>query len=167
MQLTLTRKKRDNAVFGDGCEMTLAEWRRVMSVTLEAPFLCCRAALPALKRSPAGAIINIGGLTAYTGARNRSHVVAAKAGVDGLTKALAHELAEAGITVNCVSPGLIDTVRGKHSAVRPDHHRRHAPLIDRRGRPEEVADMVRYLAGPSARFVTGQTIHVNGGVFLP
>lgn len=153
-------------------DMTLAEWRRVVSVALEGPFLCARAALPALIASRAGtngggAIINIGGLTGYTGARNRAHVVSAKAGLDGLTKALAHELADNDITVNLVSPGLIDTVRGKHSVAKPDHHRRHEALLGRRGRPEEVAAMVRHLAGPLGRFVTGQTIHVNGGVYLP
>lgn len=148
-------------------QMTLAEWRRVVSVTLEGPFLCARAALPALIASGQGAIINIGGLTGYTGARNRAHVVSAKAGLDGLTKALAHELADNAITVNLVSPGLIDTVRGKHNPTNPDHHRRHETLLGRRGRPEEVAAMVRHLAGPSGRFITGQTIHVNGGVYLP
>src|SRR5262245_40586875 len=147
-------------------EMTLAEWRRVVSVTLEGSFLCARAALPALIAGGQGAIINIGGLTAYTGARNRAHVVAAKAGLDGLTKALAHELADNGITVNLVSPGLIDTVRGRHNVTNPDHHRRHGALLGRRGQPEEVAAMVRHLAGPSGRFITGQTIHVNGGVYL-
>jgi 3-oxoacyl-[acyl-carrier protein] reductase len=61
---------------------------------------------------------------------------------------------------------LIDTVRGKSSTAVPDHHKKHATLLGRRGRPEDVASMVRYLAGPKARFVTGQTIHVNGGVFM-
>ena len=148
-------------------EMTLAEWRRVVAPTLEGPFLCARAALPHLVASGSGAIINIGGLTGYTGARNRVHVVSAKAGLDGMTKALAHELADDGITVNLVSPGLIDTVRGKHNPTNPDHHRRHDTLLGRRGRPEEVAAMVRHLAGPNGRFITGQTIHVNGGVYLP
>ena len=148
-------------------EMTLVEWRRVVSVTLEGPFLCARAALPHLIAGGHGAIINIGGLTGYTGARNRVHVVSAKAGLDGMTKALAHELADHGITVNLVSPGLIDTVRGKHNPANPDHHKRHDTLLGRRGKPEEVAAMVRHLAGPSGRFITGQTIHVNGGVYLP
>ena len=153
-------------------QMSLDEWRRVIAATLEGPFLCARAALPHLIASAAqpnggGAIINIGGLTGYTGAKNRAHVVSAKAGLDGLTKALAHELAEHQITVNLVSPGLIDTVRGRHTAVAPDHHKRHATLLGRRGRPEEVAAMVRHLAGANGRYVTGQTIHVNGGVYLP
>ena len=94
-------------------------------------------------------------------------MVASKAGLDGLTKALAHELADHNIMVNLVSPGLIETVRGKHSVETPDHHRRHGTLLGRRGTPDDVAAMVRHLAGPHGRFITGQTIHVNGGVYLP
>ncbi len=148
-------------------DMTIAEWRGVMGVILEGAFLCCQAALPHLEKGGQGAIVNIGGLTAYTGAAHRAHVVAAKAGLDGLTKALAVELAPRGITVNLVSPGLIDTVRGKSSTAVPDHHKKHATLVGRRGKPEEVSSMVRYLAGPNGRYLTGQTVHVNGGVFLP
>ncbi len=148
-------------------EMTLAAFRQVTSVALEGPFLCARAALDALTTSGAGAIVNIGGLTAYTGARDRVHVISAKAGLDGMTKALAHDLASRGITVNLVSPGLIDTQRGGASHREPEHHKRHATLVGRRGTPEEVAAAVRYLAGPNARYVTGQTLHVNGGAYLP
>jgi 3-oxoacyl-[acyl-carrier protein] reductase len=148
--------------------MSFAEWRQVIGVALDGPFLCCRAAAPHLAGRGTGAIINIGGLTAYTGARSRAHVVAAKAGLDGLTKALAHELADRGVTVNLVSPGLIDTVRGHASSPRePAHHQHHATLVGRRGEPAEVAAMVRYLAGPNARYITGQTVHVNGGAYLP
>ncbi|MCP4564539.1 MAG: SDR family oxidoreductase [Bosea sp.] len=148
-------------------EMTLAQWHQVLGVTLDGPFLCSQAALEALTASGAGTIVNIGGLTAYTGARQRAHVVTAKAGLDGFTKALAHELAEREITVNLVSPGLIDTVRSGHSAAQPHHHQHHATLIGRRGQPQEVAAMVRYLAGPNGRYITGQTLHVNGGAYLP
>ena len=148
-------------------EITMAEWRKVLAVNLDGAFLAVQAALPLLKASDAGAIINIGGLTAYTGAKNRPHVVAAKAGLDGLTKALAQDLAEAQITVNLVSPGLIATQRGGSSPVEPEHHKKHTTLLGRRGQPEEVAAMVRHLAGPNGRYITGQTIHVNGGVYLP
>lgn len=148
-------------------ELSWEEWRAVQGVILDGAFLCTQAALPLIEESSHGAIINIGGLTAYTGAAQRAHVVSAKAGLDGLTKALAVELAPRGITVNLVSPGLIDTVRGKSSAPVPDHHKKHTTLLGRRGRPEEVASMVRYLAGPKARYLTGQTIHVNGGTFMP
>jgi 3-oxoacyl-[acyl-carrier protein] reductase len=142
------------------------EWRAVQGVILDGAFLCAQAVLPYLEKSKNAGIINIGGLTAYTGAANRAHVVSAKAGLDGLTKALAVELAPKGITVNLVSPGLIDTVRGKSSTQNPDHHKKHATLVGRRGKPEEVAAMVRYLASPKSRYITGQTFHVNGGVYL-
>jgi 3-oxoacyl-[acyl-carrier protein] reductase len=148
-------------------EMTLDAFRKVTSVALEGPFLCVRAALEALEASPAAAVINIGGLSAYTGARDRVHVIAAKAGLDGMTKALAHDLAPMGVTVNLVSPGLIRTERGGHSHQEPAHHGRNATLTGGRGSPEDVAAMVRYLAGPQARYVTGQTLHVNGGAYLP
>jgi 3-oxoacyl-[acyl-carrier protein] reductase len=110
-----------------------------------------------------GAIVNIGGLTAYTGAAERAHVITAKAGLGGFTRALATELAAQSVTANLVAPGLIDTVR---AGPRPAHHQKSATLVGRRGTPEEVAAMVRYLAGPRARFVTGQTIHVNGGFYM-
>ncbi|WP_406857768.1 SDR family NAD(P)-dependent oxidoreductase [Alsobacter sp. KACC 23698] len=156
---------RNEAHFED---LTFARWREVMAIALDGAFLCCQACLPHLAQGGEGAIINIGGLTAYTGARDRAHVVAAKAGLDGLTKALAHDLAPKGVTVNLVSPGLIDTVRGgPSSAAEPTHHKTHATLLGRRGKPSEVAAMVRLLAGPQGRFITGQTIHVNGGAYLP
>lgn len=144
-------------------EITLKEWRDVMHVSLEGPFLCVQAALPELTKHK-GTIVNIGGLTAYVGAAHRAHVIAAKAGLDGLTKALAVELAPRGITVNLVSPGMIDTQR---EGADPHHRKSRTTLLGRRGKPEEVAAMVRYLAGPKGRYLTGQTIHVNGGVFLP
>ena len=148
-------------------EITLAQWREVMAVNLDGAFLTTQALMGLLRKSDAGAIINMGGLTAYTGAAKRAHVVAAKAGLDGLTKALAHEFSPLGLTVNLISPGLIDTARQGRSADRPDHHKHHATLVGRRGLPEEVAAMVRHLVGPRGRYITGQTIHVNGGVYLP
>ena len=144
--------------------MDLQEFRSVVALILEGAFITSRAALAALKRSDGAAIINIGGMTGHSGAAERAHVVAGKAGLVGLTKALAHELAPAGITVNCVVPGLIDTVR---TGGIPMVHRRSPPLVGRLGRPEEIAAMVRHLAGPAGRFVTGQTIHVNGGAYMP
>jgi len=144
-----------------------AEWREVLGVVLDAAYLCAHAALPHLVASDAGAVINIGGMSAHTGARNRAHVVTAKTGLVGFTRGLAHDLADQGVTVNCVVPGMIATRRGGSSAEQPDHHKHHAPPVGRRGLPEEVAHLVRFLAGPDARYMTGQTIHANGGVFMP
>jgi 3-oxoacyl-[acyl-carrier protein] reductase len=146
-------------------QMTYDDWRAIMAVSLDGAFLCVKACLPHLKKSGAGAIINIGGLSAHTGSKHRAHVVAAKAGIVGLTRALAHDLAADQVTVNCIAPGLIDTAR-KAGAPAPQHHQTSATLVGRHGMPDEIAAAVRFLCGPSARYVTGQTIHVNGGVYL-
>jgi 3-oxoacyl-[acyl-carrier protein] reductase len=146
-------------------EMSYAEWREVMNVTLDGTFHCVKACLPHLKKSGAGAIINIGGLSAHTGARDRAHVVTAKAGIVGLTRALAHDLAPDGITVNCVVPGLIGTPRPKNTP-EPAHHLIHQTITGERGRPEDVAAAVRFLCGPAARYINGQSIHSNGGAYL-
>lgn len=148
-------------------EIALADWRRVISIVLDGAFLCAQACLPHLVRSGAGAIVTIGGMTGHRGAAARAHVVTAKAGLAGLTKALALDLAPHGITVNCVVPGTIETVRGLPGAPERPEYRRSLPPVGRRGDPEEVAAMVRWLCGPDARYVTGQAIHVNGGAFMP
>ena len=140
--------------------ITLERWREVTGVILDGAWICAKACLAPLRKSDAGSIVNIGGMSAHTGAAGRPHVVAAKAGLVGLTRALAHDLAHYGVTVNCVVPGLIETRRSSPSA-----HRGKSAL-GRRGTPEEVAAAVRFLAGPGARYITGQTLHVNGGGFL-
>jgi 3-oxoacyl-[acyl-carrier protein] reductase len=145
-------------------EITLEDWHRVLGVILDGAFLCSQAAVPALSAGGRGAIINIGGLTAYTGAVHRAHVITAKAGLDGFTKALAVELAPRGITVNLVAPGLIDTKRNGED---PAHRKTRTVLAGRLGQPADIAAMVQLLAGPRGRYLTGQTIHINGGVYLP
>ena len=145
--------------------MSLADWRAVHATVLDGAFLMVKAALPHLKQSDAGAVINIGGVSAHIGTKNRSHVVAAKAGLVGFTKALAHDLSEHRITANCVVPGLIETARDP-SATLPHHHQVSRTLTGRLGTSEEIAAAVRFLAGPNGRYITGQTLHVNGGMYL-
>lgn len=147
-------------------EMTFEDWRAVLAVILDGSFLCIRAALPHLAASGTGAVINLGGMTAHTGAKRRAHVVSAKSAIVGLTRALAVELAPRGITVNVVAPGRIATVRGA-SAVGVSPSAGSPAMIGRRGRPEEIAAAVHLLAGPDGRYTTGQTYHVNGGSFMP
>jgi 3-oxoacyl-[acyl-carrier protein] reductase len=146
-------------------EMDYAEWREILDVTLDGAFHCTKACLPALRKSGSGTIVNIGGLSAHSGAKNRAHVVTAKAGIIGLTRALAHDLADDGITVNCVVPGLIGTPRPKDKP-EPAHHLTHQTITGERGKPEDVAAVVRFLCSPGARYVTGQAIHANGGAYL-
>ena len=150
-------------------EMDFAARRAVLDVCLDGAFHVTKAALAALKGSGAGTIVNIGGLTGHTGAPHRAHVVTAKAGLAGFTRALAHDLASYGITVNLVVPGMIATARGPGGSATPGapgHRAGRKTLVGREGTPEEVAAAVRYLCGPGARYVTGQAIHVNGGAFL-
>jgi 3-oxoacyl-[acyl-carrier protein] reductase len=139
------------------------EWRAITATILDGAYLCARAAAPHMIAAGGGSIVNIGGLSSFTGAARRAHVIAAKAGLVGLTRALAHDLAPHRITVNCVAPGLIDTER---RGPEPAHHAKHATLVGRRGSPEEIAAVVRFLCGPEARYITGQTLHANGGVFM-
>ena len=145
--------------------VSLADWRAVHSVILEGAFLTVKAALPHLKASGSGAIVNIGGMSAHTGAKHRAHVLAAKSGLIGFTKGLANDLAADGITANCVVPGLIDTVRAPGTKP-PQHHQSSKTLVGRFGTPQDIAAAVRFLAGPDARYITGQSLHVNGGAYL-
>ncbi len=143
-------------------DTTDAYWREILGSSIDAAFFCNRAAIPHIKKSSRGAIVNIGGATANAGIPDRSHVAAAKGAIHGMTTAIAMELAPFNITVNCVSPGYIDTGSGH---VPPHIQKRPSPL-GRPGRVEEVAATVRHLVGPGGRFTTGTTIHVNGGWYM-
>lgn len=147
--------------------LTWQEWREVMGAILDSAFLCSQAAAPFLKNSDCASIVMMGGLSAHTGSKERAHVVSAKMGLVGLTKALANDLSEFGITVNCVVPGLIDTVRGESAGQgNPEHHHKNRTLVGRRGLPEEVAHLVYFLCSEKGRYINGQAIHANGGAYL-
>lgn len=141
-------------------EMSFELWRSVLASTLDTAFLCTKAALPHLIESGEATVVNIGGVASHAGFPERAHVAAAKAGMCGMTGALAPELAPHGITVNCVVPALIDTDRGDGTI--PPHYARRSVPMSRPGKPEEVASLVRFLCGPGARFISGQSMHVNG-----
>jgi 3-oxoacyl-[acyl-carrier protein] reductase len=150
--------------FGD---ITLEEWRRVLAIVLDGAFICAQAVLPHLIRAGGGSIVNIGGQTGHKGADGRLHVVAAKGGLAALTKGLALDLAPHHITVNCVVPGTVEVQRGVPGIPERPAHRPAVPPVGRRGAPEEIAAMVRMLCGPDARYITGQSIHLNGGSYMP
>jgi 3-oxoacyl-[acyl-carrier protein] reductase len=140
-------------------ETSYEDWRGVLSSTLDSAFLCSQAAVPHMVKQGGGAIVNIGGVSGQAGVANRSAVATAKAGLSGMTAALAVELAPLNITVNCVAPGHIaHHDRAEMSA----HFKERAIPLGRSGRPEEVAAMVRLLCSPEGRYVSGDTIHVNG-----
>lgn len=145
-------------------DMSFAEWREVMNVILDGTFRCVHACLPAMRKN-GGSIINLGGLSAHIGSKERAHVMTAKSALVGFSRALAHDLAADKITANCVVPGAVDTTRPATSQ-KPAHHLTHGTITGERGRPEDIAAMVRFLCGPNGRFVTGQTIHISGGAFL-
>jgi len=148
---------------GSLSETSLEDFNKVLSGTVGATFLCAKSALLHLQQSDAGAIISIGGVSGHAGVVDRIAVCAGKAGVAGMTRALAAELAPNNITVNCVSPGYIETV---DRTFLPKHFRKIPVPLGRPGQPSEIAAMVRMLCGPGGRFITGQVIHVNGGWYM-
>lgn len=143
-------------------ETPLDAWHAVLASALDSTFLCTRAAVPHLAKGGRGSIVNIGGVSGHAGVANRSAVATAKAGVAGMTGALAIELGPQNIRVNCVSPGHINSTNDDGV---PQH------FIDRVavlgvGDLTEIAATVRFLCTPGARFITGETIHANGGWYI-
>lgn len=145
-------------------EMTFDEWRQVMAISLDGSFHCIKAVLPGMINAGSGNIITLAGDTALNGAVGKVHSSSAKSGLAGMTRALARELGPKGIRVNCVSPGHFDTTRPAHRAARPSAHD-NIPL-GRLGMPSEIAATVRFLCGTGGGFITGQTVHVNGGQWV-
>ncbi|MEA2740638.1 MAG: 3-oxoacyl-[acyl-carrier protein] reductase [Acetobacteraceae bacterium] len=147
-------------------EMSLAEWREILSVALDGAFILCRAAVPHMLGRGGGAIVALSGISTHVGTPNRCHVSASKAGLEGLMRALAVELAPHAITCNTVAPGAVDTVRGASAGALPKGLSDGGIPLRRKAAVEEISAAVRFLAGPDGRYITGQTLHVNGGAFL-
>jgi 3-oxoacyl-[acyl-carrier protein] reductase len=145
-------------------EMSYEQWREVITTDLDSVFCLTRAAAPYLVDAGGGSIVCLGGSPSHMGTRQRAHVSAAKMGVVGLSRVLANELGPHGINVNVVCPGHIDTARGASAGATSTVTESRAML--RKGMPEEIAAMVCHLCQPIGRYVTGQTIHVNGGMLF-
>ncbi|MFF0011398.1 SDR family NAD(P)-dependent oxidoreductase [Streptomyces sp. NPDC005374] len=143
-------------------------WDRIMAVNLNGPFYCCQAVVPDMKEAGWGRIVNISSSSAQSGQQYMTHYVASKAGLIGFTKALALELGPAGITVNTVPPGFVDTPMLRASEQRGllggsvEHHAELTP-VRRPGRPEDIAAACSFLVSEEAGYITGQVIGVNGG----
>ncbi len=144
-------------------DMSFEEWRLITGVVLDGAFHCVKACLPAIKKSDMGSIVNVGGLTGAMGAPDRAHVVTAKAGLAGVSRALAMELSPHKITVNTLVPAML---------ARPDKpdeippHPLYRPRLGRAAWPTDFAPLARFMVGPGARYMTGQTINVNGGTYF-
>jgi 3-oxoacyl-[acyl-carrier protein] reductase len=147
-------------------DMSFAEWREILSVALDGAFSLARAAVPHMIGRGGGAIVALSGISTHVGTPNRCHVSASKAGLEGLMRALAVELAQHGITCNAVAPGAVDTVRGVSAGLLPSTASESGIPLRRRAAVQEISAAVRFLAGPDGRYITGQTLHVNGGAFL-
>jgi 2-hydroxycyclohexanecarboxyl-CoA dehydrogenase len=152
-------------------DIAIASWERVLAVNLTGTFHCLQAAVPDMLEARWGRIVAISSSSAQSGAPRMAHYVAAKAGVIGLTRALALELARQGITVNAVTPGMIDTPMLRRAAAGGDigaleKTAARAVPVGRPGTPEEIAATCGFLCSDEAAFVTGQVIGVNGGMVL-
>ena len=143
-------------------EMTSTDWREINAVNMDAPFYTCRAVVPKMIERGWGRIINVSGLNAFKGRAEWAHVCAGKMGALGLTRALAAELAPHGIRVNHIVPGAFDTARVVGLAT-PTAAEASGIPAGRLGLPEEIGKTVAFLASDGADYITGQTIHVNGG----
>ncbi|MEV1025244.1 3-oxoacyl-ACP reductase family protein [Streptomyces sp. NPDC050264] len=145
-------------------DLTEESWDRMIQINLKGPFLVTKAFVPEMLAAGHGRIINISSSSAQTGAPALAHYAASKGGVIGLTKALATEFADKGITVNNVPPGFVDTPLLRQG-FDPAAVAATMPM-KRAGRPEEIAHAVAYLASDEAAYVTGQTLSVNGGRYF-
>ena len=144
-------------------DLSVDEWREVVGVNMDGPFYLCKAVVPNMIEKRWGRIINVSGLNAFNGRAEWAHVCASKMGALGLTRALSVELAPHGILVNHIVPGAIDTLREENERPTTSFGPATGIPLGRLGLPEEIANTCAFLASGDASFITGQTIHVNGG----
>lgn len=147
-------------------DFTPEDWRKMMSVNLDGTFYCCRAVLPGMIHRQSGTILTTSSIWGLTGASCEVPYSASKAGIIGLTKALAKEVGPSGIRVNCIAPGVIDTeMNGEYTPDVMEELRQETPLGSI-GLPEQIAAAALFLAGEAASFITGQVLSPNGGFLI-
>jgi 3-oxoacyl-[acyl-carrier protein] reductase len=144
-------------------ELSLSDWEQMIRVDLTSVFICCQAVVPLMSAQGRGSIINLSSITGVEGTAGSVPYAAAKAGVIGLTKSLAKELAALRINVNAIAPGLIDT---DMSRARGQADSRAGVLWPRIGRTDDIARLALYLASDESEFVTGQVVGINGGAWM-
>jgi NAD(P)-dependent dehydrogenase (short-subunit alcohol dehydrogenase family) len=152
----------------DFLDMTEAQWEEVLGVNLKGAFLCTQAvARQLVARGQGGAVINLASGAAFRSSPRGVHYVSSKAGLVGLTRATALELAPYRIRVNAIAPGLTDTAQPRYGMSEEEIQARGREVpLGRMATPNDIADMAVFLASEEARYVTGQTLHVNGGQYL-
>ncbi|HTR05709.1 MAG TPA: 3-oxoacyl-ACP reductase FabG [Paraburkholderia sp.] len=142
------------------------EWDSVIDTNLKSVFRLSRAVLRPMMKARTGRIINITSVVGSSGNPGQANYAAAKAGVAGMTRALAREIGSRGITVNCVAPGFIDTDMTKDLPAEQQAALKQQIPLGRLGSPEDIAHAVAFLASPQAAYITGTTLHVNGGMYM-
>lgn len=142
------------------------DWDLVLSINLKGAFLCTKAALKHMSKQRSGTIINIASIVGAMGNAGQANYVASKAGLIGLTKTIAREYANRGITANAVAPGFIETAMTQALAENVRQELAKQIPMGKLGTPEDVANAVRFLASPWASYISGQVIHVNGGMYM-
>ncbi|TAM04004.1 MAG: 3-oxoacyl-ACP reductase FabG [Paraburkholderia sp.] len=142
------------------------EWDAVIDTNLKSVFRLSRAVLRPMMKARTGRIINITSVVGASGNPGQANYAAAKAGVAGLTRALAREIGSRGITVNCVAPGFIDTDMTKDLPAEQQAALKQQIPLGRLGSPDDIAHAVAFLASPQAGYITGTTLHVNGGMYM-
>lgn len=147
-------------------QLFLEEWTRMLAVTLNGAFYCAKLAVPHMRQAGWGRIVNLSSLRALTGSAHGPHYAAAKAGLIGLTKSLALELAPYNITVNAVAPGYTDTEMNKKSLAEKGEQIRASIPLKRIARPDEIASVIAFLCSDEASYITGETIAATGGLYM-
>jgi len=142
------------------------DWEAVISANLTGAMRVTRACLKGMLKARSGRIISISSVVGYSGNPGQTNYAASKAGLAGFSRALAHEVGSRGITVNVIAPGFIDTDMTRSLSAEQRERLQGTIPVGHLGRPEDIAGSVSFLAGPDAGYITGQTLHVNGGMYM-